>query len=252
MSATSSRAIGLPGLKGEPFLNKTIGILGGTFDPPHWGHIHLAAHFAKRLKLDELMWLPSGEPWQKSAHITPAIDRYAMTVAAAEALKAGLQQDGLNTQVTVNPMEIDRDGPSYTIDSAKALRQHYGDQAALIWLMGADSFLHLDTWNDWRDLMYYIHIAVASRPPYRIQAQLHDHQPLLTHYQEHQCDQINTLGRQACGLIYLDEELSIDLASSSLRPLLAHQPSAAAIQQWLPESVWNIILEKGLYQSKVI
>ncbi|MEY2797025.1 MAG: hypothetical protein RLZZ119_506, partial [Pseudomonadota bacterium] len=118
-------------------MNKTIGILGGTFDPPHWGHIHLAAHFAKRLKLDELMWLPSGEPWQKGLHITRAVDRYAMTLAAAEVLEFELQQLGLGTRVTVNTMEIDRAGPSYTIDSAKALRQNYGDQTSLIWLMGA-------------------------------------------------------------------------------------------------------------------
>jgi nicotinate-nucleotide adenylyltransferase len=232
-------------------LNKTIGILGGTFDPPHWGHIHLAVHFAKRLKLDELMWLPSGEPWQKGTLITPAIDRHAMTLAAAEVLKIELQHLGLGTRVTVNTMEIDRAGPSYTIDSAKALRQIYGDQISLIWLMGADSFLQLYTWNDWRDLMHYIHLAVASRPPYRIQTQLHDHQPLLTFYQEHQCNQIDALGKKACGLIYLDEELSIDLASSSLRPLLTQHPNADAIQQWLPESVWSIILEKGFYQSKV-
>jgi nicotinate-nucleotide adenylyltransferase len=231
-------------------LNKTIGILGGTFDPPHWGHIHLAAHFAKRLKLDELMWLPSGEPWQKGLHITRAVDRYAMTLAAAEVLEFELQQLGLGTRVTVNTMEIDRAGPSYTIDSAKALRQIYGDQTSLIWLMGADSFLQLYTWNDWRDLMHYIHLAVASRPPYRIKVQLRDHPPLLTHYEDHRSTNALQLGNQSCGLIYLDEELSIDLASSSLRPLLAQHPNADAIQQWLPESVWDIILEKGLYQSK--
>ena len=117
--------------------------------------------------------------------------------------------------------------------------------------MGADSFLQLYTWNDWRDLMHYIHLAVASRPPYRIAIQLQDHPPLLAHYQDHQTTHAQELGQQSCGLIYLDEELTIDLASSSLRPLLAHHPSADAIQQWLPESVWSIILEKGLYQSKV-
>lgn len=232
-------------------MNKVIGILGGTFDPPHWGHIHLAAHFAKRLQLDELIWLPSGEPWQKGAHITPAIDRYAMTLAAAEVLKSELQQLALNPQVRVSAMEINRAGPSYTIDSAKELRDHYGDQTALIWLMGADSFLHLHSWNDWQDLVHYIHLAVASRPPYTIQGQLNNYPPLLAHYQEHQTNQPEDLRQQTCGLIYLDEELSIDLASSSLRPLLAHHPSAEAIQQWLPQSIWKIIQEKSLYQSKV-
>lgn len=232
-------------------MNKIIGILGGTFDPPHWGHIRLAAHFAKLLQLDELMWLPSGEPWQKGAHITPAMDRYAMTLLAADVLKSILQEQGVKTQVSVNAMEIERAGPSYTIDSARALRQKYGDQTALIWLMGADSFLQLYTWNDWQDLVRYIHLAVASRPPYRIQTQLQDHPPLLNHYREHQTHQANALSKQANGLIYLDDELSIDLASSSLRPLLAHHPDAKAVQDWLPPSIWRMIEDRGLYQSKV-
>jgi nicotinate-nucleotide adenylyltransferase len=146
-------------------LNKVIGILGGTFDPPHWGHIRLAEYFSRELVLDELIWLPSGEPWQKGAHITPAKDRLAMTMAAADVLREEFQTKHISTVVTVDPMEIDRSGSSYTIDSAKEFRQQFGPDVSLIWLMGADSLLQLYTWNDWRDLSRYIHLAVASRPP---------------------------------------------------------------------------------------
>lgn len=230
-------------------MKKVIGILGGTFDPPHWGHIRLAEHFSRTLQLNELLWLPSGEPWQKGAHITPAKDRLAMTIAAADVLKAELAAKHIDTKVMVNSMEIDRTGPSYTIDSAKELRQQFGPNVSLIWLMGADSFLQLYTWNDWRDLSRYIHLAVASRPPYSIQKQLTDHPPLYTYYLEHQTQSASDLCAKAAGFIYLDEQLSIDLASSSLRPLLSSNNTANPIQEWLPKSIHALILKKGLYQS---
>jgi nicotinate-nucleotide adenylyltransferase len=230
-------------------LNKVIGILGGTFDPPHWGHIRLAEHFSRVLVLDELSWLPSGEPWQKGAHITPAKDRLAMTMAAADVLREEFLTKQISTVVTVDPMEIDRGGSSYTIDSAKELRQQFGPNVSLIWLMGADSFLQLYTWNDWRDLSRYIHLAVASRPPYSIQKQLTDHPPLQDYYLDHQTQSASDLCAKAAGLIYLDEQLSIDLASSSLRPLLSSNNTANPIQEWLPKSIHALILKKGLYQS---
>jgi len=230
-------------------LNKVIGILGGTFDPPHWGHIRLAEYFSRALVLDELIWLPSGEPWQKGAHITPAKDRLAMTMAAADVLREEFQTKHISTVVTVDPMEIDRSGSSYTIDSAKELRQQFGPNVSLIWLMGADSFLQLYTWNDWRDLSRYIHLAVASRPPYSIQKQLTDHPPLQDYYLDHQTQSASDLCAKAAGLIYLDEQLSIDLASSSLRPLLSSNNTANPIQEWLPKSIHALILKKGLYQS---
>ncbi len=230
-------------------MNKVIGILGGTFDPPHWGHIRLAEHFSRVLVLDDLIWLPSGEPWQKGAHITPAKDRLAMTMAAADVLREEFLTKQISTVVTVDPMEIDRGGSSYTIDSAKELRQQFGPNVSLIWLMGADSFLQLYTWNDWRDLSRYIHLAVASRPPYSIQKQLTDHPPLQDYYLDHQTQSASDLCAKAAGLIYLDEQLSIDLASSSLRPLLSSNNTANPIQEWLPKSIHALILKKGLYQS---
>ena len=230
-------------------MNKVIGILGGTFDPPHWGHIRLAEYFSRVLVLDELIWLPSGEPWQKGAHITPAKDRLAMTMAAADVLREEFQTKHISTVVTVDPMEIDRSGSSYTIDSAKEFRQQFGPDVSLIWLMGADSFLQLYTWNDWRDLSRYIHLAVASRPPYSIQKQLIDHPPLQVYYLDHQTKLAHDLCSKAYGLIYLDEQLSIDLASSSLRPLLSSNNTANRIQEWLPKSIHALILKKGLYQS---
>jgi nicotinate-nucleotide adenylyltransferase len=172
-----------------------------------------------------------------------------MTMAAADVLREEFQTKHISTVVTVDPMEIDRSGSSYTIDSAKEFRQQFGPDVSLIWLMGADSFLQLYTWNDWRDLSRYIHLAVASRPPYSIQKQLIDHPPLQAYYIDHQTKLAHDLCSKASGLIYLDEQLSIDLASSSLRPLLSSNNTANRIQEWLPKSIHALILKKGLYQS---
>ena len=80
-----------------------IGILGGTFDPPHWAHLRVAAHFARLFQLDRLLLIPSGNPWQKSAFITPPETRYQLTEAAAIALNRLLGDEGMQI-----PIEVDR------------------------------------------------------------------------------------------------------------------------------------------------
>ena len=96
-----------------------IGILGGTFDPPHWGHVRLAKNFIDLLDLTELIWLPAGQPWQKSSLITPSQVRYEMTCAAAQDLQALYPSQACPAKVSVSRIEIDRQGPSYTMDTAK-------------------------------------------------------------------------------------------------------------------------------------
>ena len=100
-----------------------IGILGGTFDPPHWAHLRVAAHFARLFQLNRLLLIPSGNPWQKSAFITPPETRYQLTQAAAIALNRLLGDEGIQIPIEVDRIELDRQGPSYTIDTAIALRQ---------------------------------------------------------------------------------------------------------------------------------
>ena len=99
--------------------SKKIGILGGTFDPPHIGHLRLASHFAKILHLDELILIPSGEPWQKGSDITSAEIRYQLTEAAGIDLARALLYLNIPTQVSIDRLEIERCGPSYSIDTAK-------------------------------------------------------------------------------------------------------------------------------------
>lgn len=129
---------------------KKIGILGGTFDPPHIGHLRLAAHFSKLLRLDTLLLIPSGEPWQKGTGITPAETRLQLTEAAGIDLARAFLYLNIDTQVGIDRIEIDRAGPSYAVDTVKVLRERFGPDASLTWLMGADALAGLPSWNSWR------------------------------------------------------------------------------------------------------
>jgi len=221
-----------------------IGILGGTFDPPHIGHLKLASHFAKLLHLDELLLIPSGEPWQKGSGITPAEIRFQLTEAAGIDLARALLYLNVATRVGIDRIEIDRAGPSYAIDTVKALRERYGNQASLTWLMGADSLIQLPTWNAWEELIQYVHFAVASRPQHDMKTEL---SPAVANLlKDHQTSDATALENQASGLIYMDESLAIDLSSTNLRTQL--QRSGSLNSEQIPASALQIITNLGLYQ----
>jgi len=133
---------------------KLIGILGGTFDPVHLGHVALANAALAQLPLDEVLWLPSGIPGHRSAPVASARERLAMLrLATAD-----------NACYRIDESELDRGEPTYTVDTLTRIRAQLGDAQPLALLLGSDSFLSLPTWRRWRELLDLAHIAVASRP----------------------------------------------------------------------------------------
>ena len=225
---------------------KKIGILGGTFDPPHIGHLKLASHFAKLLHLDALLLIPSGEPWQKGSGITPAEIRLQLTEAAGIDLARALLYLKIPTQVGIDRIEIDRAGPSYAIDTAKALRDRFGSEASLVWLMGADSLINLPSWNNWQELNKYVHFAVASRPNHDLRTEISPAiQELLAKRQTHDA---LALENSPTGLIYIDENLQVDISSTDLRNHLKVRASNPAQAEQIPSHTLEIITKLGLYQ----
>lgn len=225
---------------------KKIGILGGTFDPPHLGHLKLATHFAKTLQLDALLLIPSGEPWQKSALITSAEVRFRLTEAAGIDLARAFLYLNIPTQIGIDRIEVDRAGPSYAIDTAKALRERFGPQANLIWLMGADSLINLPTWNSWDQLLNYVNFAVASRPHHDLSADISlELTELISKYQ---CSDVNTLENSLFGRIYLDKSLAIDLSSTNLRNQLRSPSRDVIASEQIPSHALEIITNLGLYK----
>lgn len=225
---------------------KSIGILGGTFDPPHVGHLKLASHFAKVLHLDQLLLIPSGEPWQKKSGITPANIRLQLTEAAGMDLARAFLYLKIPTEIGVDRIEIDRAGPSYAIDTVKSLRERYGADTSLIWLMGVDSLLNLPTWNSWQELMQYVNFAVASRPNYDLNSEISPEIKQLL--QEHQTNQADALENQPSGLIYINTSLSVDLSSTELRNQLSGSSRNAIAPEQIPSHTLEIITNLGLYQ----
>jgi len=225
---------------------KKIGILGGTFDPPHIGHLKLASHFAKLLHLDGLLLIPSGEPWQKGMDITPANIRLQLTQAAGIDLAKVFLYLKIPTQVGIDQIEIDRAGPSYAIDTVKALRERFGPEASLIWLMGADSLIKLPTWNSWEELINVVNFAVASRPNYDFSSNISSE--LAQFLQKHQTLESAALENKPSGLIYIDESLSVDISSTALRNQLKTSARDAIEAEQIPSHTLQIITNLGLYQ----
>ena len=132
---------------------KRIGLFGGTFDPPQLAHLALARCALEALQLDELRWIPTGKPWQKSRAVTAAAHREAMVRLAIEA----------EPRFTLERCELARAGPSVTLDTVRELQQRDG-AATWIWIMGSDQYANLHTWRGWRELLQRVTLAVADRP----------------------------------------------------------------------------------------
>lgn len=130
-----------------------IGLFGGTFNPIHNGHLHIARSFADELNLESVILLPAGDPYHKTTPRTAAHHRLAMAEIAAQA----------DSRLAVSDCDIVRQGATYTYDTVQIFRQHF--PAAELWLLiGMDSLLQLHTWHRWQDLVRQCRIAAAPRP----------------------------------------------------------------------------------------
>ena len=136
-----------------------LGVMGGTFDPIHHGHLVAASEVASVFDLDEVVFVPTGEPWHKSAQeVTPAEHRYLMTVIATAA----------NPRFKVSRVDIDRPGPTYTIDTLRDLR-HARPDAELFFITGADALAQILSWKDVQELWTLAHFVGVTRPGHELQ-----------------------------------------------------------------------------------
>lgn len=135
-----------------------IGIMGGTFDPIHNGHLVAASEVADRFELDEVIFVPTGNPWQKAGRqVTAAEHRYLMTVIATAA----------NPRFSVSRVDIDREGPTYTIDTLRDLRVMYPD-AQFYFITGADALSSIVSWHDWEKIFTQARFVGVTRPGYEL------------------------------------------------------------------------------------
>jgi nicotinate-nucleotide adenylyltransferase len=208
--------------KGKADRPRRIGILGGTFDPPHVGHLWLASLAADAIGLDRVLFMPAAQPPHKEHEgISSAADRLLMTRLAISG------DDALELTL----IEMERDGPSYTIDSVVELRRLYGDEAELFLVMAADALAQVDTWRQPDELLERIEFVVGPRPG----AALPDRSGLEARF-----------GAKAARIHLLDGP-SLDVSSTQIRQRVA---AGHTIRYLVPRGVEELIVDRGLYRRE--
>lgn len=140
---------------------RRIGIYGGTFDPIHNGHLHVITQLITRSLVDQLILIPAGSPWlRESAPLAPGLNRLAMCELALSDLP-----DSIGAQVEVSDVEINRSGPTYTIDTVLGLKKSHPD-AALVLILGTDAHSLFDKWHRHEELAKLVEIVVVDRPEF--------------------------------------------------------------------------------------
>lgn len=191
--------------------------MGGTFDPIHHGHLVAASEVQAWFDLDEVVFVPTGEPWQKShREVTPAEDRYLMTVIATAS----------NPRFTVSRVDIDRGGPTYTIDTLRDLRRDHPD-VDLFFITGADALADIFTWRDAEELFELAHFVGCTRPGYAMD--------------EHTLDDIPT-----------DRVTILEIPALAISSTNCRERTAAGEPVWylVPDGVVQYIAKHRLYTKE--
>jgi nicotinate-nucleotide adenylyltransferase len=203
------------------------GILGGTFDPIHIGHLHIATQVAAKLELHRLHFMPCALPVHRGQPQASAEQRCAMIRLALD----GHESFELNT------LELDREGPSYSVDSLREMRRRTDD--CLLLILGADAFNGFAGWKSPREILRLAHLVVCCRPGFEIDTQL---------FAEHRVESRLELTRGIAGSILPLQVDAIDCSSSAVRAALiqGHTP-----RQCLTAAVADYIDEHNLYRKPV-
>ena len=198
-------------------MSRRIGVMGGTFDPIHHGHLVAAEEARWQFDLDQVVFVPTGRPWQKPVGVSPAEDRYRMTVIATAS----------NPAFTVSRLEVDHEGPTYTVDTLRRLRAQQPGDTRLFFITGADAVLQILTWKEPDQVLALAEFIAATRPGFDLE---------------------RLIGQVpgAAGRVHRIEIPALAISSSDLRSRVAR---GAPIQYLVPDEVARYIHDHALYQS---
>jgi len=206
-----------------------IGILGGTFDPVHFGHLRPALEIHEALGLDEVRLVPCLQPPHRPQPVASGRQRLAMLQAAVMGHPA----------FSIDERELGREGPSYTFDTLVSLKEEPGNRSLCL-MIGMDAFRGLPTWHRWHELIDLCHMVVMTRPGAEPpgQGELADFVKL------HRVRGIDKLGTQASGLLLFHNVTHLDISGTQIRKLLSAGRDAEFL---IPAGVYDIIRREGLY-----
>jgi nicotinate-nucleotide adenylyltransferase len=216
---------------------RLVGLLGGSFDPMHAGHLQIARDALEQLQLDELRVIPAGQPWQKG-RITDAAHRAHLVELAIRGLP----------RTVLDMREVQRTGPTYTIDTLRELRAVLGADPALVLVMGADQFERIATWHEWERLLDHAHIAVAAR-----NGVLPKLDAALQRWHDQHAIDAGALRTRPAGGICGFAMTPVDASATEIRALLAEPATPtreARLAQLLPAAALDYIRRLRLYGAR--
>lgn len=196
-----------------------LGIIGGTFNPVHCGHVMLAEHFAEQIGFDKVLVIPSGTPPHKE---------YSALVSDSQRIEmCGL---AFNNEIfTVSDMEIKREGKSYTIDTLRQLKEEYSD-AELYLMMGADMLMIFEKWKDYKEILKFAKLCMAFRNVCG-REEIFEHSKMLE--------------KDGAEIIF-DKKLICDVSSTQIREMLGNEENVSGL---VPEPVLDYINKNSLYRG---
>ena len=195
-----------------------LGIMGGTFDPIHYGHLLMAEEARTAFALDQVMFVPNGRPAHKKVYaVSSPEDRSAMTLLATAS----------NPDFSCSRLELDRPGPSYTIDTLRAVRQMYPDLEALYFITGADAVLEILTWHEYDKLAQECRFIAVTRPGFVLERLA------------------ETVGQEFLDCVSFLPIPGLEISSTDLRRRVREGQS---VKYLTPEPVEAYIRQQGLYR----
>ena len=206
-----------------------MGVFGGTFDPIHYGHLRTAFEMLQALRFDEVRFMPCGNPPHRGEPFADAELRLEMVRVATEG------QHGF----VVDDRELQREGPSYSVDTLSALRAEFPLRPIGL-IIGMDAFLSLPKWYHWREILQLAHIIVAHRPGWRAP----DMGPLGDLLADRGTHRIGDLHQAKAGHIYIHDVTQLEISSSDIRELVAVGRDPRFL---LPDKVRDVIERSGCY-----
>lgn len=210
-----------------------IALFGGTFDPVHFGHLRPLLEVKQALGLDEVRLVPAFIPPHREAPGAQPEHRLAM-LELAVADTPGF---------VIDPRELQRGGPSYSVDTLQSLRDEIGAATPLCLIMGLDAFVGLDRWHEWRRLTELAHLVVTQRPG----AALPDSGPVAQLMATARARDLSALQDRPAGLIWFQTVTQLEISATAIRQQLA---DGGDIRFLVPDSVRHYIDTHGLYQNQ--
>ena len=212
-----------------------LGILGGTFDPIHFGHLRIAEEVFEEMALEKVLLMPGSLPPHKDRKtITPFLDRFFMTQAAAG--------DSLSLEAV--DLEARREGLSYSIETLRETRKLYKTDLDLFFIIGSDAFMEIKSWKEYKNLFNEANFVVIKRPGFS----LDDLEPFLTSISAgfKKGPNEDTFAHPSGNQLFYKKATLMEISSTNIREMVA---AGKSIRFLVPEAVRKYILEKGLYSN---